>query len=97
VAPSLLAPLIHGRARLLILSFLLRSPRAHTFTDLRNALDFTDGSLSINLGKLEAGGLVRVQKTFVGKKPQTAVRITAKGKREFQSYVHQLQDIVPGL
>ncbi|MFT7699798.1 MAG: DNA-binding MarR family transcriptional regulator, partial [Candidatus Krumholzibacteriia bacterium] len=63
MAPSLLAPLIHGRARLLILSFLLRSPRAHTFTDLRNALDFTDGSLSINLGKLEAGGLVRVQKT----------------------------------
>ena len=97
MAPSLLTPLIHGRARLLILSFLLRAPRAHTFIELRNALDFTDGSLSINLGKLEAGGLVRVQKSFVGKKPQTSVRVTAKGKREFQNYLVQLQGILPEL
>ena len=34
-----LLPLIHGRVRLLILSFLLRTRKAHAFTALRNDLD----------------------------------------------------------
>ena len=92
-----LAPLIHGRARLLILSFLLRAPRAHPFTYLRDQLGYSDGALSVNLTKLEDGGLVRLTRAFVGKKPQTMVRITPKGKRQFQQYVQQLKGIVPGL
>ncbi len=95
--PVSLTPLIHGRARLLILSFLLRIPRTHTFTALRDALGSTDGSLSVNLAKLEAGGLVQLQRTFVGRKPRTTVRISARGKREFKRYVAELKDIVPGL
>ncbi|MDX2475625.1 MAG: transcriptional regulator [Candidatus Krumholzibacteria bacterium] len=92
-----LSPLIHGRARLLILSFLLRTPRSHPFTNLRNQLGFTDGLLSANLGKLEAAGMVQLSRSFVGKKPQTLVKITPKGKREFQHYVAELKGIVPGL
>jgi len=92
-----LSPLIHGRARLLILSFLLRTPHSHPFTRLRDELGFSDGSLSVNLAKLEAAGLVRLQRSFVGRKPQTLVKITPKGKREFQRYVAQLRGIVPGL
>jgi len=95
--PAPLLPLIHGRARLLILSFLLRQPRMHTFTDLRDALGFTDGSLSVNLAKLEAAGLVGIKRSFVGRKPRTAVRISARGKREFNRYVAELKEIVPGL
>jgi len=82
---------------LLILSFLLRYPRSHLFTSLRDELGFSDGSLSVNLTKLEAGGLVQLSRSFVGKKPQTLVKVTAKGKREFQNYVAQLRRIVPGL
>jgi DNA-binding MarR family transcriptional regulator len=82
---------------LLILSFLLRAPRAHPFTTLRDALGFSDGSLSANLAKLETGGLVSLQRAFVGKRPQTLVRITPQGKREFQRYVAELKGIVPGL
>ncbi len=92
-----LSPLIHGRARLLILSFLLRVPRSHPFTHLRDELGFSDGSLSVNLAKLESAGLVRLNRAFVGKKPQTLVKVTAKGKREFQRYVGELRGIVPGL
>jgi len=92
-----LSPLIHGRARLLILSFLLRAPRALPFTHLRDALGFSDGSLSVNLSKLEAAGLVRLDRAFVGKKPQTAVKVTPRGKREFNRYVAELKGIVPGL
>ncbi len=92
-----LSPLIHGRARLLILSFLLRAPRSYTFTNLRDQLGFSDGSLSVNLAKLETAGLVGLHRSFVGKKPRTAIKITAKGKREFQRYVAELRGIVPGL
>lgn len=92
-----LSPLIHGRARLLVLSHLLRVPRAHPFTSLRDALGFSDGSLSVNLAKLEAAGFVQLEKAFVDKKPQTLVRITERGKREFETYVEQLRGIIPGL
>ena len=92
-----LSPLIHGRARLLILSFLLRAPRSHPFTYLRDELGFSDGSLSVNLAKLEDGGLVQLNRAFVGRKPQTLVKVTAKGKRDFQRYVAELREIVPGL
>lgn len=95
--PAQLSPLIHGQARLLVLSHLLRYPRTHSFTDLRDALGLTDGSLSVNLAKLEAGGLVKITRAFVGRRPRTTVRISARGKREFQRYVADLKGIVPGL
>jgi len=92
-----LSPLIHGRVRLLILSFLLRANKAHAFTSLRNALNLTDGTLSVHLSKLEEGGLVSIEKTFEGKKPLTLVRVTPQGKRLFKQYVADLKGIVPGL
>ena len=92
-----LSPLIHGRVRLLILSFLLRANKAHAFTALRNGLDLTDGTLSVHLSKLEEGGLVSIEKTFEGKKPLTLVRATPLGRRLFKQYVADLRAIVPGL
>ncbi len=92
-----LSPVIHGRARLLILSFLLRSGRPANFTALRDEIAVTDGNLSVHLGKLEEAGLVAVSKSFVGKRPQTRIRITPAGKRRFKAYVQDLRAIVPGL
>lgn len=92
-----LSPLIHGRVRLLILSFLLRANKACAFTALRNGLNLTDGTLSVHLSKLEEGGLVSIEKTFEGKKPLTLVRVTPAGKRLFKQYVSDLKGIVPGL
>ncbi len=92
-----LLPLIHGRVRLLILSLLVRTGRAVPFTSLRKELKLTDGTLSVHLSKLEEGRLVKIQKTFEGKRPLTLVSVTAGGKRQFQQYVKDLQAIVPGL
>ena len=97
VARTILSPLIHGRVRLLILSTLMRAKRPSAFTALREELGLTDGSLSVHLSKLEEGGLVMMQKTFVGKRPLTSVKITAKGRRQFKKYVSELMEIVPGL
>ncbi len=92
-----LTPLIHGRARLLILSFLLRGKGAIPFTELRQALHFTDGALSVHLSKLAEGQLITLEKKFVGKRPLTLVKPTAEGRRQFRRYVADLRDIVPGL
>ncbi len=92
-----LSPLIHGRARLLILSFLLRGRKAVPFTELRKGLGFTDGSLSVHISKLEEGELVQVEKTFEGKRPLTLIKVTVKGRRKFKQYINDLVDIVPGL
>lgn len=92
-----LPPLIHGRVRLLLLSRLVAVPAAHAFTDLRRELGLTDGVLSVNLAKLEAAGLVRIEKAFVGRRPQTLVRITDEGRGQFGDYVEELKRIVPGL
>lgn len=91
-----LSPLIHGRARLLILSHLIRVGPT-PFTELRIFLGMTDGSLSVHLSKLEEGGLVEITKEFVGKRPRTQVRISRRGRTLFNRYVRELRDIVPGL
>ncbi len=97
VGQALLLPLIHGRVRLLVLSFLLRGKKAVPFTGLRDELRLTDGTLSVHLSKLEQGKLIKQEKTFVGRKPLTMVKVTARGRRQFQQYVMDLKQVVPGL
>lgn len=97
VGQALLLPLIHGRVRLLVLSFLLRAGRAVPFTSLRDELRLTDGTLSVHLSKLEDGKLVKQEKSFVGKRPLTMVKMTARGRRLFLQYVEDLRNVVPGL
>ena len=81
----------------MILSFLVRAGRPRSFTEVREGLGLTDGTLSVNLGKLEEGGLVEITKTFAGKRPLTRLRVTPAGRREFTRYVQDLRLIVPGL
>jgi DNA-binding transcriptional ArsR family regulator len=96
-AQAPLSPLIHGRVRLLILCRLVARPGGATFTELKQALDLTDGTLSVHLGKLADGGLVTISKEFAGKKPQTLARLSVEGRRQFARYVDELRALVPGL
>jgi len=88
--------LIHGRARLLILSHLIRVGPT-PFTELRVLLSMTDGTLSVHLAKLAEGGVVEIAKEFVGKRPRTQLKVTRRGRAMFNRYVQELRDIVPGL
>lgn len=92
-----LPPLIHGRGRLLLLSYLMTFPGGRSFTELKRAVGLTDGTLSVHLSKLEAGGLVSIRKEFVGRKPQTLVRMTRSGRAQFKAYVDDLRRLIPGL
>jgi DNA-binding MarR family transcriptional regulator len=88
-----LDPLLHERGRLAIVS-VLAAADSLTFTELRDALEMTDGNLSVHLQKLEDKGYVAIDKQFVGRRPQTTCRLTRAGRQAFTRYLDQLQAIV---
>jgi len=88
-----LDPIIHAPTRLAILSILISVENAN-FTFLKESIETTDGNLSTHLTKLENSGLVKIKKTFKGKKPQTICAITEKGKKGFKKYLDQLEQFV---
>ena len=85
--------MLHERGRLAIVSALAAAPRL-TFTELRDALEMTDGNLSVHLQKLEEKGYVRIDKQFVGRRPQTSCRLSRAGRQAFTRYLDHLEAIV---
>jgi DNA-binding MarR family transcriptional regulator len=81
--------MIHEPARLAILT-VLSSVKAADFAFLRRATELTKGNLSSHLTRLEEAGLVRIEKTFADKKPNTSVALTALGKERIARYWRQL-------
>src|SRR4051794_4031883 len=71
--------LVHEPARLAILT-VLSSCASADFLFLRSLTGLTNGNLSSHLSKLEAGGLVQIEKRFVDRKPNTVVRLTPAGR-----------------
>ncbi len=67
------------------------------FTYLKKLLELTDGNLGAHLNKLEDAGYIKIEKTFVGKKPKTYVFLTGKGRDAFTEHVMALDNIVKGL
>jgi DNA-binding MarR family transcriptional regulator len=84
---------IHGRVRLGIMAFLSTAGGAD-FTTLKTRLQLTDGNLSVHIKKLEEAGYVATEKAFVGKKPQTSVRITPAGRKAFAAYLGAIGKLV---
>ena len=88
-----LDPMLHERGRLAIVSVLAAVDRL-TFTELRDALEMTDGNLSVHLQKLEEKGYVTIDKQFVGRRPQTSCQLTRAGRQAFTRYLDHLEAIV---
>lgn len=84
---------IHQRVRLGILAVLVESRRAD-FGYLREALALTDGNLSRHLRVLEDAGLVRIDKTFEGRRPRTWVSATKKGRAAFAAEIQALRRLI---
>jgi len=87
--------LIHEPARLIILNVLTSCKQAD-FLFVQRLSGLSKGNLSNHLMKLEEGGLVLIEKTFVGKKPKTLLQITGKGKNAVENYWQQLEHIRQG-
>ena len=84
--------LIHEPARLAILT-VLSSVQDADFTFLQRTTGLTKGNLSSHLGKLEAGGLVEITKTFIRKKPNTSVALTPVGRERVARHWEQLEQL----
>lgn len=84
---------IHGRVRLAVMAFLMTAESCD-FTELRAALEVTDGNLSIQLRKLEEAGYVQVDKSFRGRRPLTTVAITPAGCAAMEAYHAHLQRLL---
>jgi DNA-binding MarR family transcriptional regulator len=90
--------IIHQPVRLQIMSSLvaLESGEQVDFVHLRKILNLTDGNLGAHLNKLEEAGYVRIEKTFVARKPRTFISATGKGRDAFEEHVTALRRIMRG-
>ncbi|MDQ0249835.1 winged helix-turn-helix domain-containing protein [Sphingomonas sp. Sphisp140] len=84
---------IHGRMRLGIMAYLVDAEAAE-FNELKALLQATQGNLSVHLRKLEDAGYVEIEKSFMGRKPLTRARITAKGRKAFAEYLEALGKLI---
>ena len=90
--------IIHQPARLKIMASLmtLEPGEQVDFVYLRKILNLTDGNLGAHLAKLENAGYVKIEKTFIARKPRTFINSTGKGGDAFQDHIAALEAIIHG-
>lgn len=91
-----LNPILHSQLRLAIMSILLSVEEAD-FVYLKEKTQSTAGNISVQLDKLSEAGYIKVEKSFVGKRPRTTCRISEEGKRAMAEYVETLKGYLSGL
>ncbi|KAA3660970.1 MAG: transcriptional regulator [Chloroflexi bacterium] len=87
---------IHAPARLMVLTYLYVVESAD-FIFLMRLTGLTWGNLSSHLSKLEENGYVEIEKSFVGKKSNTMIQLTAAGRTAFRTYKQQMQQVLDEL
>ncbi|AMM50691.1 transcriptional regulator [Rufibacter sp. DG15C] len=94
---------IHGlhkafesRIRLGIMSVLAVNDRLD-FNSLKEYLDVTDGNLASHMKALEKEEFIGVEKSFVGRKPNTTYFITKEGKKAFEDHLKALEKLIKGV
>ncbi len=84
---------VHGPIRLGVLT-VLQTDGPLDFTTLKKRLDVADGAMGIHLRKLEDIGYIACKKSFVGRRPKSTYRITAKGRRSLLNYLEAMQQVI---
>jgi DNA-binding MarR family transcriptional regulator len=84
---------IHEKGRLGIMSMLAASPEL-SFTELRDALEMSDGNLTTHIRTLQEAGYVSVSKSYQNNRPLTTCALTATGRKAFTEYVNLLEKII---
>ena len=81
------------RIRLGIMSVLMVNESAD-FTALKELLGVTDGNLASHTKALESENYIRIEKQFIGKKPNTSYIATKEGKKAFQEHIDALEKLI---
>lgn len=64
------------------------------FNALKEYLEVTDGNLASHLKALEKEDFIGVEKSFIGRKPNTKYFITSAGKAAFDIHLSALQKLI---
>jgi DNA-binding MarR family transcriptional regulator len=84
---------IHEKGRLAIMSMLAASSEL-SFTEMRDALNMTDGNLTTHLRTLQEAGYLSVTKSFQNNRPLTTCSLTSAGHKAFTNYINLLEQII---
>ena len=82
-----------SRIRLGIMSALAVNDRLD-FNSLKDLLDVTDGNLASHMKALEKEEFIGVEKSFVGRKPNTQYYMTQPGKKAFDDHLKALEELI---
>lgn len=86
---------IHAPVRFSILGTLREADQAE-FGFVRDTVEVSDSVLSRQVSVLEAAGLVKVHKGYVGKRPRTWLSMTRAGRQAFEDHLAALREIAGG-
>lgn len=79
--------------RLRVMSILMVNEQ-FDFNSFKELLGVTDGNLASHLRNLESAEYIRVDKTFVGRKPMTNYSATEAGKNAFKAHLAFLENLI---
>lgn len=82
-----------SRVRLGIMSTLMVNDQVD-FNTLKDILDVSDGNLASHISALEKAGYVKIEKRFMGKKPNTVYRVSSAGRKAFVAHVDALEGLL---
>jgi DNA-binding HxlR family transcriptional regulator len=82
-----------SRIRLGIMSVLMVND-SYDFNSFKETLDVTDGNLASHLKALEGKKMLKVNKQFIGRKPNTSYSATEEGKQVFRQHLKNLEDLI---
>jgi DNA-binding HxlR family transcriptional regulator len=88
-----LSKLFENRIRLGIMSVLFVN-ESYDFNDLKETLGATDGNLASHLKALEENNVIKVNKQFIGRKPNTSYSITETGITSFRNHIKALEELI---
>jgi DNA-binding MarR family transcriptional regulator len=82
------------KSKLLIVTMLSVDRDGLSFSELLEKTELTNGNLSSHIQKLEEQKIVKVTKTFLGKRPLTTVELTAQGRQKLKEHIQHLKSIL---
>ena len=82
-----------NRIRLQIMSVLVAN-ESYDFNSLKELLNVTDGNLASHLKALEKEEYITVNKSFVGRKPNTQYTASKKGREAFRKHLEALENLI---
>lgn len=85
--------LFENRVKLGIMSILSVND-SYDFNDLKESLGVTDGNLASHLKALEENNVIKVEKQFIGRKPNTRYSITESGALLFRNHINALENLI---